>query len=199
MGELQDQSRERIHQCTLAEIEHSGIVGLRVANIAEAAEVSVALIYKYYKDRDGLLAGVLSKEIENYYLIDVKNIRRIVESSEQISVDVLMKALPMPEDQARLKRRVLRMQIFAASEEIPELRKAIGEAQKTIHEAVRNLIVEVRERAGARNSISADVISFVVQAMGFSFGFNDFMDDKPLNNDNYSEFMRDFLSRYLLT
>ena len=63
MGELQDISRERINQCTLDEIEHSGIVGLRVANIAEAADVSVALIYKYYKDRDGLLAAVLGKEI----------------------------------------------------------------------------------------------------------------------------------------
>jgi len=199
MGELQDQSRERIHQCTLAEIEHSGIVGLRVANIAEAANVSVALIYKYYKDREGLLAGVLSKEIENYYLNDVQNIRRLVESSEQISIDLLMTAFPMPEDQSRLKRRALRIQIFAASEEIPELRKGIGEAQKTIHEEVRKLIIEVRNRAGAKNLISADVISFVVQAMGFSFGFNDFMDDKPLNNDNYSEFMRDFLSRYLLT
>jgi len=38
-----------------------------------------------------------------------------------------------------------------------------------------------------------------VQAMGFSFGFNDVIVDKPLNDANYSAFMRDFLTRYLLT
>jgi AcrR family transcriptional regulator len=199
MGELQEASRERIHQCTLAEIKHSGIVGLRVANIAEAAEVSVALIYKYYKDRDGLLAAVLGKEIANYYLEDVRRIRALVESNVTVTIDVLMQALPMPEEAERIARRALRMQIFAASEELPELRKALGEAQKTIHDAVCDLINDVRERAGATSPISTDVISFAVQAMGFSFGFNDVIVDKPLNDANYSAFMRDFLTRYLLT
>jgi AcrR family transcriptional regulator len=199
MGELQDTSRERIHQCTLAEIEQSGIVGLRVANIAEAAEVSVALIYKYYKDRDGLLAAVLGKEIANFYLDDVRNIRNLVESNVTVTIDVLMQALPMPEEVERIKRRALRMQIFAASEELPELRKALGDAQKTIHDAVCDLMNDVRKRSGATNPISTDVISFAVQAMGFSFGFNDVIVDKPLNDANYSAFMRDFLTRYLLT
>lgn len=199
MGELQEASRERIHQCTLAEIKHSGIVGLRVANIAEAAEVSVALIYKYYKDRDGLLAAVLGKEIANYYLEDVRRIHALVESNVTVTIDVLMQALPMPEEAERIARRALRMQIFAASEELPELRKALGEAQKTIHDAVCELMTEVRERAGSTSPISTDVISFAVQAMGFSFGFNDVITDKPLNDANYSAFMRDFLTRYLLT
>jgi hypothetical protein len=57
----------------------------------------------------------------------------------------------------------------------------------------------VRERAGSTSPISTDVISFAVQAMGFSFGFNDVIVDKPLNDANYSAFMRDFLTRYLLT
>lgn len=199
MGEIQDASRERIHHCTLVEIEHSGIVGLRVANIAEAAGVSVALVYKYYKDRDGLLAAVLGKVIENFYLDDVRNIRQLVDGSEQITIDVLMQALPMPEDQVRVKRRALRTQIFAASEELPELRKAIGEAQKTINEAVCELIDEVRVRTGAKNSINADAISFAVQAMGFGFSLTDFINENPLTNAKYSEFMRDFLTRYLLT
>ncbi|MGA0081799.1 MAG: TetR/AcrR family transcriptional regulator [Ilumatobacteraceae bacterium] len=199
MGEIQETSRERIHQCTLAEIEQSGIVGLRVAHIAEAAEVSVALVYKYYKDRDGLLAAVLGKEIANYYLEDVRRIRALVESNVTVTIDVLMQALPMPEEVERIARRALRMQIFAASEELPQLRKALGEAQKTIHDAVCDLMNDVRKRSGATSPISTDVISFAVQAMGFSFGFNDVMVDKPLNNANYSAFMRDFLTRYLLT
>lgn len=193
-------SRERIYQCTLKEIEASGIVGLRVANIAEAANISTALIYKYYTDRDGLLAGVLGKEIEDFYLADINRIRSLVESaSANITVDVLMRALPMPEDVSRRKQRVLRMQIFAASEDLPELRKAIGIAQKNINDATRDLINDVRKSSGARNPIDADVISFAVQAMGFGFVINDANPDTPLNNDRYSAFMRDFLTRYLLS
>lgn len=193
-------SRQRIHQRTLAEIEHSGIVGLRVANIAEAAGVSVALIYKYYKDRDGLLAGVLGKEIEDFYLADINAIRSLVENTQgPVTIDVLLQALPMPEDQFRFKRRELRMQIYAASEDLPELKTAIGLAQKSINDATVSLINAVRQRSGATNAISADVISFAVQAMGFSFAINDVNPSTPLNNANYTAFMRDFLTRYLLT
>ncbi len=193
-------SRQRIHQCTLAEIEHSGIVGLRVANIAEAAGVSVALIYKYYKDRDGLLAGVLGKEIEDFYLADINAIRSLVENTQgPVTIDVLLQALPMPEDQFRFKRRELRMQIYAASEDLPELKTAIGLAQKSINDATVSLINAVRQRSGTTNSISADVISFAVQAMGFGFVFNDVNPSTPLNNANYTAFMRDFLTHYVLT
>jgi AcrR family transcriptional regulator len=193
-------SRQRIHQCTLAEIEHSGIVGLRVANVAEAAGVSVALIYKYYKDRDGLLAGVLGKEIEDFYLADINAIRSLVENTQgPVTIDVLLQALPMPEDQFRFKRRELRMQIYAASEDLPELKTAIGLAQKSINDATVSLINAVRQRSGATNAISADVVSFAVQAMGFSFAINDVNPSTPLNNANYTAFMRDFLTRYLLT
>ncbi len=193
-------SRQRIHQCTLAEIEHSGIVGLRVANIAEAAGVSVALIYKYYKHRDGLLAGVLGKEIEDFYLSDINAIRSLVENTQgPVTIDVLLQALPMPEDQFRFKRRELRMQIYAASEDLPELKTAIGLAQKSINDATVSLINAVRQRSGATNAISADAISFAVQAMGFSFAINDVNPSTPLNNANYTAFMRDFLTRYLLT
>jgi AcrR family transcriptional regulator len=163
-------SRQRIHQCTLAEIEHSGIVGLRVANIAEAAGVSVALIYKYYKDRDGLLAGVLGKEIEDFYLSDINAIRSLVENTQgPVTIDVLLQALPMPEDQFRFKRRELRMQIYAASEDLPELKTAIGLAQKSINDATVSLINAVRQRSGATNAISADVNLICCSSYGLYF------------------------------
>jgi hypothetical protein len=35
--------------------------------------------------------------------------------------------------------------------------------------------------------------------MGFTFAINDVNPSTPLNNANYTAFMRDFLTRYLLT
>ena len=191
---------ERIRACTLAEIEKNGIVGLRVANIAKQAGVSVPLVYKLFGDREQLLATVLSKSIETFYLTDINNIRALVEKSKtNITIELLLQALPMPSDAFRLKQRKLRVLIFAASYESPKLRKAVGKAQQTIQHATRDLIHLVRERSGSKVDVDEDVIAFAVQALGFSFSIHDINPDKPLSDATYREFMTDFLNRYLLS
>jgi AcrR family transcriptional regulator len=191
---------ERIRACTIAEIEKNGIVGLRVANIAKQAGVSVPLVYKLFGDREQLLATVLSESIETFYLTDINNIRALVEKSKSnITVELLLQALPMPSDAFRLKQRKLRILIFAASYESPKLRKAVGKAQQTIQHATRDLIHLVRERSGSKVEVDEDVIAFAVQALGFSFSIHDINPDKPLSDATYREFMTDFLNRYLLS
>ena len=61
MSETVATSRQRILLATREEIEVSGIIGLRLNVIAEKAEVSVPLIFKYYGSREGLLTEVLSR------------------------------------------------------------------------------------------------------------------------------------------
>jgi AcrR family transcriptional regulator len=191
---------ERIRACTIAEIEKNGIVGLRVANIAKQAGVSVPLVYKLFGDREQLLATVLSESIETFYLTDINNIRALVEKSESnITVELLLQALPMPSDTFRLKRRKLRILIYAASYESPKLRKAAGKAQQTIQHATRDLVHLVRERSDSKVKVDEDVIAFVVQALGFSFSIHDINPDKPLSDATYREFMTDFFNRYLLS
>jgi len=193
-------AEKRIRACTLAEIEKNGIVGMRVASIARKAEVSVPLIYKLFGDREQLLATVLSETIEDFYLNDINNIRALVEATKtDITVDVLLQALPMPSDAFRLRQRKLRTLIFAASYESPKLRKAVGKAQQTIQHATRELIHLVRERSGSKIQVDEEVVAFAVQAMGFSFSIHDVNPDKPLSDTAYRAFMADFLNRYLLT
>jgi AcrR family transcriptional regulator len=193
-------AHERIRACTIAEIEKNGIVGLRVANIAKQAGVSVPLVYKLFGDREQLLATVLSESIETFYLTDINNIRALVEKSKSnITVELLLQALPMPSDAFRLKQRKLRILIYAASYESPKLHKAVGKAQQTIQHATRDLIHLVRERSGSKVDVDEDVIAFVIQALGFSFSIHDINPDKPLSDATYREFMTDFLNRYLLS
>jgi AcrR family transcriptional regulator len=193
-------AEKHIRACTIAEIEKNGIVGLRVAKIAKQAGVSVPLVYKLFGDREQLLATVLSESIETFYLTDINNIRALVEKSKSnITVELLLQALPMPSDAFRLKQRKLRILIFAASYESPKLRKAVGKAQQTIQHATRDLIHLVRERSGSKVEVDEDVIAFAVQALGFSFSIHDINPDKPLSDATYREFMTDFLNRYLLS
>lgn len=191
-------SKDRIHECTLAEIERNGIIGLRLVNVAEAAGVSLALLHKLYGDRESMLAKVLSRAIEEFYLPEIEFIK-VLTASAPVDVDIneVMNWMPMPEDGFRLRRQKLRIQIFAASEEMPELRTALGEAQKHIHNATRDLIVWVRERTGATRNVNVDALSYVIHAIATSFIVNDFNPDHPLTNNNYREFLGDALLRYL--
>ena len=52
-------SRARIIAAAKHELHEVGILGLRVQEVAKLANTSVSLIYKYFEDRDGLLAVVL--------------------------------------------------------------------------------------------------------------------------------------------
>ena len=61
-------SRERILAAARREVETKGILGLRVQDVAEEAKVSVPLMYKYFGDRDGLLAEVLGDMFEEFVL-----------------------------------------------------------------------------------------------------------------------------------
>ena len=54
-----DDPRTLILRSARAEIEKHGILGLRVADVAANAHYSVSIIYRYFGDRDGLLAQVL--------------------------------------------------------------------------------------------------------------------------------------------
>ncbi|MGA0131874.1 MAG: TetR/AcrR family transcriptional regulator, partial [Ilumatobacteraceae bacterium] len=56
---VESESVHRIRRSALAEIRKTGIIGLRLADVAAGADVSVPLIYKYFGDRDGLIGDVL--------------------------------------------------------------------------------------------------------------------------------------------
>ena len=60
-------SYQRIADATIDEILKHGVLGLRVAAVAELSGVSVALIYKYFGNRNGLIAKVLSERIASDY------------------------------------------------------------------------------------------------------------------------------------
>ena len=62
-----DRSRHKDHgkveqaiiESARREIELNGILGLRVADVAAGANYSLTQVYRYFGDRDGLLARVL--------------------------------------------------------------------------------------------------------------------------------------------
>jgi len=54
-----DQTRQRILQAAISEFSEHGLAGARTGAIADAAQVNKALLYYYFRDKEGLYAAAL--------------------------------------------------------------------------------------------------------------------------------------------
>ena len=119
-------SRERIKLAARRELSDSGILGLRMEVVAEKAKVSVPLIYKYYKNREGLLTEVLSELYDGDSYEKLAAYAEIFEQMESPNIDDIAILFATVQQGFRSLDRWRRLQILAASAEIPELRTRLA-------------------------------------------------------------------------
>ena len=119
-------SRERIKLAVRQELNDSGILGLRMEVVAEKAQVSVPLIYKYYKNREGLLTEVLSELYDGDSYEKLAAYAEVFEQMESPTVDDIAILFATVQQGFRSLDRWRRLQILAASAEIPELRTRLA-------------------------------------------------------------------------
>ena len=119
-------SRQRIVQAAQQELLDSGILGLRMEVVAEKAEVSVPLIYKYYGNRDGLLTEVLSRLYDGDSYQKLSAYADIFVEMQNPSLDDIAILFATVQQDFRMPGRWQRLQILAASVEIPELQTRLA-------------------------------------------------------------------------
>ncbi len=119
-------SRQRIVQAAQQELLDSGILGLRMEVVAEKAEVSVPLIYKYYGSRDGLLTEVLSRLYDGDSYQKLSAYAEVFVEMQNPSLDDIAILFATVQQEFRMPGRWQRLQILAASVEIPELQTRLA-------------------------------------------------------------------------
>ena len=172
-----------------------GILGLRVQDVAAKAKVSVPLIYKYFEDRDGLLAEVLGRMFEEVVLEYVEASEEYFAHLENPTIDDLAAVFARPSEELRRGRRWLRVQIMAASMEIPALRDRLSVVQGYINERTSQFMAMAQERIAGRVVISPRALAIAVQATGMGLVLNDLVDDSDkLTDDEHYEMIRAMLA-----
>lgn len=191
-------SRERIVEAARDEVLSKGILGLRVQDVAAKAKVSVPLIYKYFEDRDGLLAEVLGRMFEEVVLEYVEASEEYFAHLENPTIDDLAAVFARPSDEMRRGRRWLRVQIMAASMEIPALRERLSVVQGYINERTSQFMAMAQERIAGQVVISPRALAIAVQATGMGLVLNDLVDpDEKLSDDDHHEMIRAMLASAL--
>jgi AcrR family transcriptional regulator len=170
-------SRERIVVAAQEEIELKGILGLRVQDVAERARVSVPLIYKYFGDRDGILAEALGAMFEEFVLQRLDHSEQYFLSLESPTIDDLVAMLAMPRQDFRRASRWARVQILAASMEIPALRTRLGLAQTAIYDQLITFMDQVqRKMMNGQIVVSSAALAMLVHSYSLGFILNDLED-----------------------
>jgi AcrR family transcriptional regulator len=197
MTTLEIDSVNRIRESALAEIQKTGILGLRLADVAAGAGVSVPLIYKYYTDRDGLLAAVLGEVIEQHFDDELNGIRLMLQKIESPSnLEQILPLVPLPDDAWRRERRWLRLEAKAAAREIPALRERMVSALSQVECTTTDLILKARKLSGNTSPVSARTVAWML--LSFSDGFtNSDLNEQPITDDEYLPLIRSLLSTYV--
>ena len=175
-------SKIRILESARAELKSVGILGLRVSEVAKNADTSITLIYRYFTDRDGLLARVLGDMYEEFRLIFQSRVNQWLETSDEITIEQFVYLMPNPSEETKYERD-LRIQVFAIALENPELHKRIKQIMQENYEWMTRTIEASRHKLPEQDR-NFDARFFTVFMFNIMFVYSDFIDDK-ISADDY--------------
>ena len=190
-SEKSAESRRRIMAAAREEVEAKGILGLRVQDVARNAGVSVPLIYKYFGDRDGLLADVLSGmfvDCSKRRLAAASGV--IGDGSRSVTPVQLVQALMLPPDEQVRKDRALTLQMLAAAAEIPALATRLAATQREVHSQLNAFIADTFNKLGLDDSVPVAALSMLIQASALGFVFNDMLGTEGVSHNEFARLLR---------
>ena len=185
-------SRARIIAAAKRELHEVGILGLRVQEVAKLAETSVSLIYKYFEDRDGLLAVVLGdmhdERIDNWEKMFAHALSDTMPRGE-FSVEDLLSNLPMPNSTYFLALGMDRAQMLAALSSNPKLRERIEQTTQRLF-ALTLKVVNNADISGKDNDSFNRVTALVISSLNLIFINNDLLGDHRVTDEEYTAFLK---------
>ena len=185
-------ARERIIAAAKHELHEVGILGLRVQEIAKLADTSVSLIYKYFEDRDGLLAVVLGdmhdERIDNWEKMFARALLDDAPRGE-FSVENLLSELPMPNSEYFLALGMDRAQMLAAINSNPKLRERIEQTTQRLFTLTLK-IVSNADISGKENESFNRMTALIISSLNLIFINNDLLGDHRITDEEYKAFLK---------
>ena len=189
-------SRERIIAAAKHELHEVGILGLRVQDVAKRANTSVSLIYKYFDDRDGLLAQVLGdmhdERIDMWEQLFSHALSDSTPRGEFTVEDLLLK-LPTPNSIHFQSLGMDRAQTLAALSNNPKLRARIEQTTQRLF-ALTLKVVANADKSAEPNTSNHRVVALMVSSLNLIFINNDLLGDHRITDAEYTSFLKAFFN-----
>jgi AcrR family transcriptional regulator len=181
--------RELILRSARAEVEKNGILGLRVAEVAANAHYSVSIIYRYFGDRDGLLAQVLGDLYEEILDRTAHRLAAGLPASGPLTVDLILSLAPMPSEADTNPDLKLRLQILAVAATNPELEARLKSIAQTRLKQMKDWWEAVKSRL-PEGQIFDDRILFILIVNQLLY-YNTLLGDDAVTDEEYFRFLKD--------
>lgn len=171
------------------ELARSGILGLRVAEVANGAHCSITNIYRYFGDRDGLLARVLGDMYDEFTEWAVVGYLGLFAHRSDVTVRELAEAITLPTSSTDIKVQAFRLQILAAATENPQLHSRLEEiTRKRATEWIEGAAF-LHERMAPGEEFDERVF-FVLLANHMPY-YNYLLGDMKMTSAQYHDFLVD--------
>lgn len=185
--------RELILRSARAEVEKNGILGLRVAEVAANAHYSVSIIYRYFSDRDGLLAQVLGDLYEEILDRAANRLATGLPASGPLTVDQIVSLAPMPSEADTNPDLKLRLQILAVAATNPELEARLKSIAQTRLQQMKAWSQAVKSRL-PEGQIFDDRILFILIVNQLLY-YNTLLGDDAVTDEEYLRFLKDKVTK----
>lgn len=172
-----------------AEVERHGILGLRVADVARGANCSITQIYRYFGDRDGLLAAVLGDVYEELVQTSFDKYMEYIRSLDVITVDDLVNTLPTPTQLAAMTSQEVRLQILAVSVKNSQLRTRIEDFSRAMLDQWNMGLDEIE--AHLEPGVRLDRRIFTIMILVQTMYYRTLLGDVGFTDAEYQQFLRD--------
>jgi AcrR family transcriptional regulator len=169
------------------EILSQGILGLRVADVASDANTSITQIYRFFRNRDGLLARVLGDIYDEQSKMSVEQYLARLPQGSGITINDLVSAVPVMMTVEQIRFHELRLQILATSIHNKELNDRLKICSQNLFEIWRTGLDEIQARMAPGEKFDERVF-FIVFAQQNPY-YRTLIDEKFFTPDEYREFL----------
>lgn len=185
-------ARESILRSARHEIERNGILGMRVADVAAGANCSITQIYRYFTDRDGLLAQVLGDIYDEIVTGGGAAYRASIFVHETLTIDTIIDALPRTFDPAFAVGTHMRLQILAASVTNAPLQQRLEEITRAERRRWEEGLDEIEKRLAPGERFDRRMFSiFLVSILPY---YRTLMGPDGFTQEEFSKFFREKLT-----
>lgn len=158
-----------ILEAAVKAVEKGGEAALRVHDVAARAGCSVALLYRHFGSREGLLEAVMFERLRRFGVVDSRALTELVEASPDVATfvrgyEVFAADVFGPE---RQKNRQFLAEFIAISRARPELRRAFVEQQRETQNAFAEVVRAGQEKGLFRRDLDARAIASFARAYTF--------------------------------
>ncbi len=168
LGGAADQRREQMLRAALEIIAERGFPETRIADVAERAGVSPALVIYYFKTKDGLLTEAMRLGEDTWYDVVARRMKTADTTAARLEEIVAMTCLP--EDNAELPDSwALWLDLWAQAVRHPEVAKVRQEFDVHWRETIRTVVCEGQAHNEFRDTDAEDfAVAFSAMLDGFA-------------------------------